>query len=176
MLRRAYVWVLALLVTWVKLPPTTTVSPTTAMAHTVPSRTCGVKSTGLADTTAGWAGSATAGVAPARTAGISSRAAANKRRRIGQLLGSGPLCPDKGIREDHPINERGAPGMRSAGVHHEVRRAFHVLPQRRVVRLRQVQRVHRVAHVQQPGVPLRRADPERGVPHPQAGDGRGRPG
>ena len=45
----------------------------------------------VADTAHRTVVSATAGEAPSRTAGI-SRAAANKRRRIGQLLGSGPLC------------------------------------------------------------------------------------
>ena len=36
-----------------------------------------------------------------------------------------------------------------------------------MVRLGQVERVDRRAHVQQPGVALGRADPERRVPHPQ---------
>src|SRR5688500_8664394 len=38
----------------VKVPPRTIFEPTLAMAYTRPSRTCGVSSTGLAETTTPW--------------------------------------------------------------------------------------------------------------------------
>jgi hypothetical protein len=68
MLRRAYTCRPVLSDTRSKEPPTTTVSPTTAAAHTVPFSTCGVWSTGLVETTVDWFMSATAGRTPARPA------------------------------------------------------------------------------------------------------------
>ena len=66
-------------VTVLKLPPTTTVWPTSASAYTVPSCTCGVKSTGLSETTRAWAVSATAGTAPATATAASAAATISLR-------------------------------------------------------------------------------------------------
>ena len=83
-------------VTREKSPPTTTVSPTTAMARTVPSRTCGVKSTGSAETTADWAWSASAGAVAARPASRAPRRTATLRRipRISSCPGPKRRTPE----------------------------------------------------------------------------------
>ncbi|WP_426503567.1 hypothetical protein ACPPVO_38920 [Dactylosporangium sp. McL0621] len=77
--------------TWLKLPPTTTVEPTTAIAVTVPSSTFGVHATGRSLTTPGWASPAVAGPAPARAS--RNTAAASRRRFVdtdSQRPGLGP--------------------------------------------------------------------------------------
>src|SRR5690348_14014219 len=113
--------------TLVNAPPTTTVSPTRASDHTVPSRTCGVQSTGLVETTAGWARSAVAGAAVASTGtATATAAAAASRRRMGMLLGSA---------NGQPINESPAQATLPSGVDHEVGGPFQVVPERGALRL-----------------------------------------
>src|SRR5689334_7330517 len=167
MLRRLYEVVRLASVTRLKSPPTTTVVPTTAMARTVPSVTCGVLSTGLADTTPDCAVSARAGSVMPRPVRTVAAATAIRRRRIWTgtsiVTHKAPNKAQKGQRATRPLD------VALHRVHHEERRPLQVLPQRRVLVGRQVERVERPAHVPQPGVPLGRADPERRVPHPQSG-------
>src|SRR4051812_26408413 len=113
-------------VTCEKSPPTTTVSPTTAIARTVPSSTCGVNPTGWSETVFGWAWSARAGSAANSTP---ENAAARAKREI---------------RRTYPLTTH----TRSAlllvqSVDHEERGPFQVLPEPRLQFGREREGVHR---------------------------------
>src|SRR5689334_20085327 len=128
---RAYVVLRLLSATLVNAPPTTIVSPTTAMVQTVPSRTFGVQSTGLAETIVGWARSASAGGAQA-TAAATITAAASRRRRMRATPG--------GMIDELSIAPTSHARCRKRLLHavdHEVGRSLQIVPERRPVRFRQ---------------------------------------